>query len=243
MYQMAYHARALKGEEWVKRYCLHFLLFYHAGDAARAAEEHWSWSRYEYEFDNLQRGTERRHYRGAQGRNAMARLRGATESPATAFESMVAGNYTSLVHLFTKGPFRGCGFGEYFIWKVLDLQTRVFDHDIELSLDEACQYLPKEPKEAAVHVFPDLSRSQALETVLAHIQSIPLGYRAGYCALQEAETVLCMIKGAFITKTHQIGDDIEDKRKALDGWPELQSLLPAPVLGRYECVGNLTPIK
>lgn len=241
MYQVLVEARDSFGDAWVKRYCLNMLLFYHAGQAARAAEEKWSFSYLEYDFHNLLRGPERRYYRGVQGTNALRRLAGLGLSPEQAFDAMVAPTYTKLVHLFTKGKFQGCGFGEYFIWKVLDLQTRVFGREITLSLDEAGRHLPSEPRKCAEAIWPGLRFTQVLEEVTGYIQQFPLpfGLMEGYCSYQEAETILCMLKGAFLTKSHKIGDDIEHKRVALEGWPTLQSFLPPRVLGEYQCSGNL----
>jgi hypothetical protein len=243
MYQMMRGARGLYGDEWVMRYCMHMLMFYHAGEAVQAAEEEWTWGRYEYEFDNLKRGTERRHFRGVQGRTALARLREAAESPMLAFLTMWAPCYTQLRALFSRGHFTGCGFGDYFAWKVLDLQTRVFDRQVTLTVEEAAQHLPTEPREAAAALFPSLSLQEALIMVRDEITNLPLPFGGpGFCDLQEAETVLCMIKGAFLTRTHQIGDDIEDKKVALQEHPELSRLLPFSVLGRYK-VGKLYEVE
>lgn len=229
--------RGIHGDDWVRRYCMHFLMFYHAGEAVTAANEEWTWGRYEYEFENLKRGTERRYFRGTQGGNALKRLAKASESPQSAFESMVGPTYSALRALFNRGPFANCCFGDYFVWKVLDLQTRVMDQHITLSLEEACRYLPTEPKEAALGIFlrEKLSLEDALMRVKEVIQNMHLPFGGpGYCGLQEAETVLCMIKGAFLTKTHQIGDDIEDKKKAMEDYPQYIRLLPFSVLGKYQ---------
>jgi hypothetical protein len=246
MYEMLFKARAVHGDDWVKRYCMHFLMFYHAGEAALAADEKWTWAQYEYEFATLLRGTERRHFRGTQGGNCMKRLSEASQSPQDAFENMVAPSYTALTQLFLRGRFKGCGFGEYFMWKVLDLQTRVFDHSITLSLEEASKYLPNEPVAAAGTLFPHLTLRETLSMVEEEIDRYPLNYRVGHCTLQEAETVLCMLKGAFMTRTHQVGDDIADKRRALADYPELQAMLPPDCMGKYVlgelCNGNLMGI-
>lgn len=242
MYQMMRGMRSVKGDDWTARYCMHFLMFYHAGEAVRAAEEQWTWGQYEYEFDSLKRGTERRHFRGAQGRNALKRLQEASRSPQEAFAYMVAPNYTALRALFSRGRFAGCCFGDYFAWKVLDLQTRVFDGRISLSVEEACQYLPSEPIQAAAGLFPQDTLMDALIRVKAEIQNHPLPFGGpGYCDLQEAETILCMAKGAFMTGSHQIGDDIEDKKLAMADYPEFVRLLPFSILGKYK-IGALSEV-
>lgn len=243
MYEVLVKARAVKGDEWVKRYCMNMLLFYHAGQAYQAAEEKWTWSYLQYDFHNLLRGTERRYYRGKQGTNALERLVGLGLSPEAAFDAMWAPTYTGLIKLFSSGKFAGCGFGEYFVWKVLDLQTRVFDREISLSLDEAGRYLPNEPKKCAETIWPDKRFTETLSMVVDFISPLELPFgRGGQCGLQEAETILCMLKGAFLTRKHKVGDDIEDKRVALAGTP-LVDFLPPRVLGEYECSGNLTATK
>jgi len=243
VYQVARGARCIYGDDWAARFCMHFLLSYHMGGSAKAATEEWSWDRYKYEFDTMWRGTERRHYRGAQGRNALGRLAAASESPLHAFRAMVAPNYTALRKMFSGGRFERCGFGDYFIWKTLDFQTRVFDNQIALSLEEANVGLPTDPRQAALGLFPQDPLIRCLEIVTDHISNFHLPFGGpGYCGIQEAETVLCMLKGAFITRKHQIGDDIEDKRKALDGWPDLQRLMPFSCIGQYK-VGTLHEVE
>jgi hypothetical protein len=223
MYEMLRGARRLKGDAWVRRFCMHFLLFYHAGEAARAADEIWSWDKYKYEFDHLHRGTERRHYRGAQGYNALKRIIEASESPHEAFQGMVAPNYTQLVKMFSGGRFERCGFGAYFIWIV-----------------EAVKGLPTEPIAAARKLWPQMDLMSVLKMVTEHISDIVLPFGGmGHCGLQEAETILCMLKGAFITRTHEIGDDIDDKYSMLTGRPELQALLPARVPPNQYFLGAL----
>jgi Alpha-glutamyl/putrescinyl thymine pyrophosphorylase clade 2 len=240
MYQMLRGARKLKGDAWVRRFCMHFLMFYHAGESAKAANEGWGWDRYRHEFDHLQRGTERRHFRAAQGFNALKMLIGASETPSEAFQGMVAGTYSQLARLFSSGRFQRCGFGPYFTWKVLDLQTRVFDYPIDISIAEAMKGLPSEPVIAAERLWPNRPVIESLAAVTQHIQHTVLPFGGmGNCGLQEAETILCMLKGAFITRVHQIGDDIDDKYSALTGYPELQALLPARVPPNQYFLGAL----
>jgi hypothetical protein len=145
--------------------------------------------------------------------------------------------------MFFKGRFERCGFGDYFIWKTLDFQTRVFDQKISLSMEEALVGLPTDPRQCALGLFPQDTLMQSLTRVVEYVSNFPLPFGGpGYCDIQEAETVLCMLKGAFITRKHQIGDDIEDKKQALAGYPDLQKLMPFSCLGDYK-VGTLREVE
>ena len=222
------------GEDYTDRVMMHFVLFYHIGEAIDAANytgQQW-WTHVWSKFGSCRRGTERRHFRGKQGMDALTRLQRAVDgaAPEDAFRMMTAPSYTELMNLFTKGRFEGTGFGTYFVWKILDLQERVLLNPISVTHDEALKYLPDEPRKCAAHIWPHRSLSAVLHEVCEYIADYPVPtteHRT--CGIQEAETILCMLKGYFITKKHVIGDDIREKHSQLAAYPHLLRFLPPTV--------------
>ncbi len=227
-YEMLYKLRAVKGNDWVSRFCLHMLMFYHVGEAEVAAQhegrQFWEYTRDRY--DLTQRGTERRHFRGAAGKASLESLAlAAPYRPEDLLQRLARPAYPALYRAFDELGLKG--FGAYFRWKAADYLDRVFGH--RMSYDEAWRFLPEEPAKCAKLLFPSMSLKQALNTVADHISALPAppnGDRP--CGIPEAETSLCMVKGYFFTKSHVIGDDIADKYKALRG-SELAQYLPSPV--------------
>ncbi len=227
-YEFLYKARSLKGEEWSERFIVHYLCFYDLGGAVACADKTTADTFWPYMFEgysSFPRGTERRHTRGDGGLRFLQNL-SLHGSPHSIWTTMWAPTYTELVKVF-KDKFAGCGFGPYFIWKVLDFQERVWGRPISLSLAEAVKHCPDEPRKCAAILWPHLPFVEALEKVTYYIHRMPAPPSFNRpCSYQEAETVLCMLKGYFITKTHTIGDDIDSKYLQLHRWPELQELLP-----------------
>jgi len=220
-------ARELKGESWACRFVIHFLCFYDLGGAVKAADQTTDSSFWDYTIANFHafpRGTERRHSRGDIGLGYITNL-SQHGSPTRIWGMMQAPTYTDLVRTFNYG-FKGCGFGPYFIWKVLDLQERVWGRKISLSLEEAVRYCPDEPRRCATFLWPEERFSEVMTKVALYVSNFPAPNGGRPCSYQEAETVLCMLKGYFITKTHTIGDDVDEKHNQLYRWPELQALLP-----------------
>lgn len=226
MYDFIYAAAREKGYHWACRFALHFFMFYHAGEAALAAdhdEDFWPYTFLRY--NNARRGTERRHYRGMKGLRATENL-SAVGQPHMVWYNMQAGNYGDLVHNIKKNYF-GCEIGPYFTWKAMDIMDRGLGLSIALSLKEAVKYMPDEPRKCAQAVWPGKSVGYALAAVRDVISDLPApGCGDRNCGYAEAETVLCMMKGYFITKTHQIGDDILEKHMQFSDFPDLIKFLP-----------------
>lgn len=228
---------AVQDRNWMGRFILTFLLFYDAGQAVRVAKEtndNSYWNKLYAIYPRAKRGIERRHFRGFAGLNAIEKLQSFKMSPWEILIAMYPGDqddqnvtYTHLYKNMTS-TFAGTQFGTYFIWKLYDIFNICLDMPISLSSDEAIKYMPDEPRKAAEHFFGDFKHG--LELVTREIRSKPHPVLPGRtCGLAEAETVLCMMKGFFKTKTHEIGDDIQDKWDQLVDFPELRVLLPPGV--------------
>lgn len=241
MYDFINNARQVKGQTWADKFALHFFMFYDAGGAAAAADHNGDFWKYVLDnFDKFKRGTERRHYRSEKGFKAAKRL-SSFGSPSNVWENMYRQNYTDMVNNI-KDKFFGCEIGPYFMWKAYDLMDRGLGLSISLTLDEAARNIPDEPRKCAAVVFPDLSLKEVLAKVAVQIQDLPApGSDNRTCSYSEAETVLCMMKGYFLTKTHQIGDDIQEKHMQLASHPEYLQFLPKRVnLNDYKR-GTLEP--
>lgn len=251
MYSVIYGLNRSKSRKWMGVFIMTFLLYYDAGQAAEWADrsdgskDYWdaliatASSTPKWMF----RGTERRHMRGENERKALEKLASFGVEPWELLMQMYGGDlelhhfppvtYTWLYKNMTT-RFSGTQFGPYFVWKLYDIFNVCLGMPISLSFAEALKYMPDEPKKAATHFFPEYSFESALLAVDTEIRKYDHPVVPGRkCGLAEAETILCMMKGFFKTKTHEIGDDIYDKFKQLTGYPELTALLPPRVMGQY----------
>lgn len=244
MYEFFSNLKWHKGDDYTDRVMMHFVLFYHIGEALEAAQyegQKW-WVEVWHRFHSTRRGTERRHFRGKQGYDALTRLQRAVDSapPEDIFRMMTAPTYGALMDLFTKGKFAGTGFGTYFVWKILDLQERVNRHAIEVTMADALKFLPDEPRKCAQALWPKHTLEEVLTEVCEYISAwaVPTTFHRA-CDIQEAETILCMLKGYFITKKHVIGDDIAEKHSQLAMYPNLLQYLPPRVDPKEYVRGDL----
>jgi hypothetical protein len=216
------------GNAWCRRFAIHYLCFYDMGGAVAAAEQTTEADFWSYVLDNyvaFPRGTERRHSRGELGLRYVTNL-SKLGTPRDIWRAMHAPNYTTLVKVFTT-QFKNCGFGPYFIWKVMDFQDRIFENPVSLSLVEAVTHCPNEPRKCADTVWPGRGFLWCIDEIAQYIkQWVAPGAPDRMCSLPEAETLLCMMKGWGITKTHTIGDDVDLKYEQLRKWPQFLKFLP-----------------
>jgi hypothetical protein len=223
-YELMYKARLEYGDEWANKFALHMLMFYHLGEAAEAASKDTSdfWFHVMDNYATCRRGVERRHFRGANGLNSIASLMARFPDPSDAIVQLAGSTYLD-VRKSLKGVL---GFGDYFIWKVCDYLDRVFGLPVDFS--NGVRYMPSEPSKCAKALWPAQTVEATLQMVVEEIQQYPAPPDRGRpCGISEAETVLCGLKGYFITKVHVIGDDILDKYNALLDDPyNLRRFLP-----------------
>ena len=218
-------------DEWMGRFLMYFLCFYHAGDAATCADATDDKTFWEYMVTaamdpKVKRAAERRHFRGSNALRALATLQGHFMAPYELIHSFWGPTYSELNKVMTN-RFQNTQMGPYFIWKIYDIQNVCLNRHITLSMDEAMKFMPAEPRKAAETFFPKQSFRETLQMIVQHIRKLPHPVLKGYgCGLAEAETILCMMKGYFQSKAHVIGDDIDDKFYQLMGHPQLQILLP-----------------
>ena len=230
MYDFIWEARRVKGPEWADRFALHFFMFYNAGEAVKAAEYDGPfWSYVEFGYASFKRGTERRHFRGDRGASAVRNLR-KFGNPSSVWDALHEGDYLNLV-ANVESNFGGCQIGPYFMWKAMDLMDRCLGRPVDVRLPDAAKFMPDEPRKCSSSVFPGVPIRVVLTHIADRIKRFPApGNPNRMCSYPEAETVLCMLKGYFLTKTHVIGDDIDEKYDQLAQYPDMQSLLPSRIV-------------
>lgn len=223
-YTLIYNGRAEFGNDWANKFCLHMLMFYDVGEAAKAAiiphDQFWEYVR--DNFSTCKRGIERRHFKTANGRNSIADLCEVIPDPRFAFEILRGRNVGEVTEKFSIIR----GFGAYFIWKACDYLDRCMGMPVDYS--NSAKYLPSEPAKAAKAFWPDNTLAQSLQIVADEISQYPAPPTYDRpCGPSEAETVLCLMKGYFITKVHVIGDGILHNYQSLGDDPHnLKRFLP-----------------
>lgn len=232
LYEVFYKLHPAKGDEWMGAMLVYFLLFYHVGDAVDFADT-WEMSpRYwkvleEVALSKAPRGTERRHFRGVKAAQAVHKLASFKLSPWKLLQEMWAPTYPEFYKKMST-KFAGTQFGPYFIWKLYDIFNVCLKQPIDMSPQDAWVYMPDEPRKVC-GLLADKWGVTSRETfyiVDTYVRTLKHPFLDRNCESAETETVLCMLKGYFFTKSHVIGDDIIDKRDQLRDYPLLQMLLP-----------------
>ena len=244
MYEVIYKLNKTKSRKWMGVFLMTFLLYYDAGQAIRWADHHEGlngkyWEallELNREFPTvMKRGTERRHMRGENERKALEKLASFGLEPWELLMKMdpspplVKLSYTDLYNHMTT-VFAGTQFGPYFIWKLYDIFNVCLDMPISMDAHEALKYMPGEPLKVLDYFCEkwNLTRHAALGQFWLEVRNYDHPVLPGRkCSYAETETILCMIKGFFLTKTHVIGDDIQEKFEQLTAYPDIQKLLPS----------------
>lgn len=242
MYEVIYKLNKTKSRKWMGVFLMTFLLYYDAGQAIREADFHCSdldlarpyWEEQLFRAQDpkfRKRGTERRHMRGENERKALEKLASFGLEPWELLMDMCSGmeSYSQLYRRMST-VFSGTQFGPYFIWKLYDIFNVCLDMPISMSREEAFKYMPDEPKKVLYELLLRMDSESGwfvLKTINDYVSQFDHPVLPGRkCSYAETETILCMIKGFFLTKTHVIGDDILEKNLQLAGYPEIQALLP-----------------
>jgi hypothetical protein len=199
------------GREWATRYCVAMLTYYHTGTAVEAAElvgpAFWAYLRSVYPF--APRASERRHFRGAAGEQALANMEVFCPDPSywfNRFPETYQGVRKSCEHHLSQ-------FGPYFQLKVCDYMDRCLRMPIT-SYAGLESNLPREPAKAVEIMFPERRVPHAFQKLCEqaqdwHISAAPMFDRLVGPA--EIETSLCGWKTTKY-KGNWFGADILDKR-------------------------------
>lgn len=193
-------ARAKMDEAKKLRYILAWCTFYNPGLAARASDfqgaKFYEFLRYVY--PHAKRASERRHFRGQAGLKALAQWQSLYPKP----EDMVLACFASSYLQVRKNMSHMAQMGDYFFWKLADIQDTVFRKPVDFTGCE--KYMPKVPKQGA-DMIGDMENLFTLEVIMgvvtAHVSKLAYPVKEGRkLALQEAETVCCVFK------QHVVGD-------------------------------------
>lgn len=182
------------------RYVLAWCTFYNPGLAARASDfqgaKFYEFLRYVY--PHAKRASERRHFRGQAGLKALAQWQSMYPKPEAMIEACFASSYLQV----RKNMFHMAQMGDYFYWKLADIQDTVMGKPVDFTGCE--KYMPKVPKQGA-DMIGDMENLFTLEVIMgvvtAHVSNLAYPVKEGRkLALQEAETVCCVFK------QHVVGD-------------------------------------
>jgi len=182
------------------RYVLAWCTFYNPGLAARASDfqgaKFYEFLRYVY--PHAKRASERRHFRGQSGLKALAQWQSLYPKPEAMIEACFASSYLQV----RKNMSHMAQMGDYFYWKLADIQDTVMGKPVDFTGCE--KYMPKVPKQGA-DMIGDMENLFTLEIIMgvvtAHVSKLAYPVKEGRkLALQEAETVCCVFK------QHVVGD-------------------------------------
>lgn len=182
------------------RYILAWCTFYNPGLAARASDfqgaKFYEFLRYVY--PHAKRASERRHFRGQAGLKALAQWQSLYPKPEAMLEACFASSYLQV----RKNMSHMAQMGDYFYWKLADIQDTVMGKPVDFTGCE--KYMPKVPKQGA-DMIGDMENLFTLEVIMgvvtAHVSKLAYPVKEGRkLALQEAETVCCVFK------QHVVGD-------------------------------------
>lgn len=221
IYDMAWAIRQVRGLEWAKKFCLYQLMYYYPRAACDAADAPDFWEFVVQNYKEAKRGVERRHFRGKNGMNAIDFLIRKYPDPIAYWDDVYDRNYATMRFNVTRTP----SFGDYFAWKAADYMDRVLSMPIDFSA--SAKFMPEEPAKCADAIWPGINLVDALEIVTRLIDDLPApGEPNRMCGWSEAETVLCMAKGYFFTKVHDVGFDLEDYYNVMKGHQYAQYVPP-----------------
>lgn len=177
-----------------KRFMAAWVTFYNPGVAAKASElssdKYWP---YIYKiFPTAKRGSERRHFRGAQGHDALDSWQKMFPLPSKMVDYMEGKNYFEV----KKNAETVLRIGPYFVFKFADVQERVFRKPCYFP-PEAAAHSPDVPQQGAKLIFPDKTVLQAYNTIADYMNDEGMKSPPWYdrpMNMQEAETVCCVMK-------------------------------------------------
>ena len=211
------------GHGWATRFCVGMLAYYHTGTAAQAADYEGGefWNHLERIYPTAPRGSERRHFRGVAGWEALQAMRKFSPDPVNFF-----GFPTTY-----KGVKSNCErylnqFGPYFQLKICDYMDRCLGIPV-LTYDGLARNLRTEPARAVKLMYPDVSHEYGFNALCERVNLLGLKAAPMFdrpVGPAEVETSLCGWKTTKY-KGNWMGADILDKRNALQGYGEKAQMM------------------
>ncbi len=192
---------ALAGAEISKaqrcRFAVAWCTYYHLGIAAKASELKGEafWKYLDDIYDTAPRASERRHFRGQAGKNALldwALVFGEPEMMAVRF-FQARPTYEDVRRLVRPTM----QMGDYFVWKWCDLYEVILGVHVDCTSEFAAKHSPPTPQDGAKAIFPDLSAAEAYRQIKTHLQENNITappHHKRPADINEAETVCCVYK-------------------------------------------------
>jgi hypothetical protein len=181
------------------RFTAAWCTYYHPGVAAVIAEHHDKefWDVLSGYYPHSPRASERRHFRGNSGLKAIAQWREKFPHP----EDMILATWGDTFFKVRERCKGIAQIGQYFVWKLADVQDRVFKYPCDFTGAE--NYSPKVPQDAAHMIFKEMHPEMVINAkelvpyvynkIIAELQprNSPPRYDRRI-NMQEAETVCCV---------------------------------------------------
>lgn len=209
----------------LKRWCLAYWCFYHAGVASAIAEappsSFWKMMK-KADQDKWPRGKERRHFRAANSANALDSM--SASSPTAIVDKMISGDtFKELSKNVTSFP----QFGSWMAFKIADMREQVFG--VETNFPDLHLGIYKDPRQGAALIATGdwrshIGISQVKEVVDKLIKDFrkydaPPFYRRKVNVM-EVETILCKYK-SHVKGHYPLLNDCRDIYEGLEGWGQL----------------------
>lgn len=229
-------------EAQLNRWLVAYWCFYHAGAASWLSEAQGLgfWNAMETAADNPDarpnpfggrwpRGSERRHFRGKQARDAVAELRRAYDDQPERMVTYIAGEGGDFQAL-TNRVKEHRGFGPWIAFKCADMVDRVLGVPVDFT--QAAVFMFKDPVQSALMLWrqrmglPENARPKdepwAIHQVVDYLKGEFTAHKAPPLYdrpvdLQEVETVLCKWK-SHMNGHYPLWNDIDDINKGLEPW-------------------------
>ncbi len=224
-YEGLYRAAPDLGEKRLKRVLLSMLMFYNSGFACQCAEVKDFWRFVEDNYERAPRGTERRHFRGDNGRKTIQQLKERFPTPEDALDALYAPDYLRMREKWKTVN----AFGDYFVWKVFDYYDRILG--MPVNFDSVLPFIPQEPIKGAQVLSSQLEIPYSMERVMevldeaaGRLSLTPPGVQSRRASVPEAETFLCMYQHS-VHKRDYVGKDILSHHQALAGKGELAEVV------------------
>lgn len=177
-----------------QRFMTAWCAFYNPGIAAKASEYEGDkfWRYLEIQYGTAKRASERRHFRGKAGLDALAAWQDRFVLPENMVKYLTAPDFFKVQYKSKEVP----QIGTYFVWKFADVQERVFRVPCHFP-PLAAKHSPGVPQQGAKQIAPDLEVGETYTMIADYLNDLGMCSPPWYdraMNMQEAETVCCVYK-------------------------------------------------
>jgi len=190
-YSMLYRADIHRYQK--QRFMTAWCSFYNPGIAAAASEyrdaQFWDYLREQY--PTAKRASERRHFRGKAGLNALDAWQRMFPKPEMMVDHMVGSTYFQVKEKAKSVPL----IGVYYVWKFADVQERVFKIPC-IFPPRAAAHSPNVPQQGALLIAPEATVLHTYTRIARYLNKFmmaPPRFDRPF-NMQEGETVCCVYK-------------------------------------------------